>query len=77
MSEENQAVVEAGIGLQDIAACVQIIDIVTKRGAFEGAELSDVGTVRNRLSAFLEANKPAETEAETKTETVDAGGASE
>ena len=54
-----------GIGLSDIAACVQIIDIVTKRGAFEGAELGDVGTVRNRLSAFLEANKPpAETETE-------------
>jgi len=64
MSEENQVEeVEAeapGIGLADIAACVQIIDIVTKRGAFEGPELSDVGTVRNRLAAFLEANKPAE-----------------
>jgi hypothetical protein len=69
MSEvENNEVEEAveapvpGIGLQDIAACVQIIDIVTKRGAFEGSELADVGTVRNRLSAFLDANKPAETE---------------
>jgi len=77
MSEvENNEVEEAveapvpGIGLQDIAACVQIIDIVTKRGAFEGAELADVGTVRNRLSAFLDANKPAETEeADTEAET--------
>ena len=66
MSEENQVEesnteAEApGIGLQDIAACVQIIDIVTKRGAFEGAELADVGTVRNRLTAFLDANKPKE-----------------
>jgi hypothetical protein len=41
---------------------VQIIDIVTKRGAFEGSELADVGTVRNRLTAFLEANKPPEEE---------------
>ncbi len=70
MSEENQVEeveVEAeapGIGMGDIAACVQIIDIVTKRGAFEGAELAEVGTVRNRLAAFLEANKPAEAEAE-------------
>ena len=54
-----------GIGLSDIAACVQIIDIVTKRGAFEGSELGDVGTVRNRLAAFLNANQPPE-EAETK-----------
>lgn len=59
--EEAQVEAEApGIGLQDIAACVQIIDIVTKRGAFEGAELADVGTVRNRLTAFLDANKPKE-----------------
>lgn len=58
MSEENKEV--PGIGLQDIAACVQIIDIVTKRGAFEGSELSDVGTVRNRLQAFLEAHTPKE-----------------
>jgi len=79
MSEvENNEVEEAtvtdtpGIGLQDIAACVQIIDIVTKRGAFEGAELADVGTVRNRLTAFLDANKPPEAEEpkeETTTET--------
>jgi hypothetical protein len=66
MSEENQVEESnteadvAGIGLSDIAACVQIIDIVTKRGAFEGAELADVGTVRNRLTAFLDANKPKE-----------------
>jgi hypothetical protein len=66
MSEVENKVEEAqqevGIGLQDIAACVQIIDIVTKRGAFEGSELADVGTVRNRLTAFLEANKPPEEE---------------
>jgi len=73
MSEKvKEAVTEEapGIGLQDIAACVQIIDIVTKRGAFEGAELGDVGTIRNRLSAFLEANKPAE-------EATDGGDASD
>ena len=63
--EEAQVEAEApGIGLQDIAACVQIIDIVTKRGAFEGAESADVGTVRNRLTAFLDANKPAEPDAD-------------
>jgi hypothetical protein len=64
---ENETVEEVaeapGIGMSDLAACVQIIDIVTKRGAFEGSELSEVGTVRNRLTAFLEANKPEETEA--------------
>ena len=74
MSEENQVEESnteadvAGIGLSDIAACVQIIDIVTKRGAFEGAELADVGTVRNRLTAFLDANKPKEESKEEEEE---------
>lgn len=56
MAEENKS----NISLQDIAACVHIIDIVTKRGAFEGSELGDVGTVRNRLAAFLDSNAPKE-----------------
>ena len=64
--EENK-----GLSLNDIGACVSIIDIVTKRGAFEGSELADVGAVRNRLSVFLEAAKasqevPAETETTTE-----------
>ena len=62
---------EQGLNLSDIRACVTIIDIVTKRGAFEGAELADVGSVRNRLDNFLkaaaEAQAPAEGEAETTT----------
>ena len=63
---------EQGLNLSDIRACVTIIDIVTKRGAFEGAEMADVGSVRNRLDNFLkaatEAQAPAETETETETE---------
>ena len=63
---------EQGLNLSDIRACVTIIDIVTKRGAFEGAELADVGSVRNRLDNFLnaaaEAQAPAPTEAEAETE---------
>ena len=63
---------EQGLNLSDIRACVTIIDIVTKRGAFEGAEMADVGSVRNRLDNFLkaaaEAQAPVETEAETETE---------
>ena len=63
---------EQGLNLSDIRACVTIIDIVTKRGAFEGAELADVGSVRNRLDNFLkaaaEAQAPAEGEAPTETE---------
>ena len=48
------------LSLHDIASTIKIIDVVSKRGAFEGAEMADVGTLRNRLVAFLEATQPAE-----------------
>jgi|TARA_Y100001951_G_scaffold94479_1_gene91005 hypothetical protein len=48
----------AGLQLSDIAAVVKIIDVVTKRGAFNGDELGDVGSVRNRLQAFVIASQP-------------------
>ena len=64
---EGAAPAEQGLNLSDIRACVTIIDIVTKRGAFEGAELADVGSVRNRLDNFLKA--AAEAQAPTEGET--------
>tara|TARA_B110000977_G_scaffold177458_1_gene234035 strand:+ start:360 stop:608 length:249 start_codon:yes stop_codon:yes gene_type:complete len=51
------------LSLQDIATCVQVIDICSKRGGFEGQEMEAVGGLRNRIVKFLEANKPAEGEA--------------
>ena len=47
------------INLGDLNAVIQIIDVVTKRGAFEGAELGDVGAVRNRIQEFVRASTPA------------------
>ena len=62
LTEEVAPPVEnPGLSLNDITACVSIIDIVTKRGAFEGSELADVGAVRNRLAAFTDAAKVAQT----------------
>jgi len=46
------------LSLQDIQAMVQIIDICSKRGGFEGPELESVGSLRNRTVAFLEAAAP-------------------
>lgn len=46
--------------LGDISAVISVIDICSKRGAFNGDELSVVGTLRGRFVAFFEANKPAE-----------------
>lgn len=50
--------------LQDLMAAVQIIDICSKRGAFEGPEMETVGGVRGRLAAFVQANTPAAPEGE-------------
>ena len=60
LTEEVAPPADAGLSLNDITACVSIIDIVTKRGAFEGPEMADVGAVRNRLAAFLDAAKAAQ-----------------
>jgi len=60
---ENQAAEETvQLSLQDIATMVQVIDICSKRGGFEGPELEAVGGLRNRIVAFLEANQPKEGE---------------
>ena len=42
------------INLADLDLIRQIIDLATSRGAFKGPELSDVGRVYNKLSAFLD-----------------------
>jgi len=53
---ENQAAEPVQLSLQDIATMVQIIDICTKRGGFEGPELEAVGGLRNRIVTFVNAN---------------------
>jgi len=52
-----EAAQQVGLSLQDISACVQVIDVVSTRGAFQGNELAQVGTLREKLVAFLEAAK--------------------
>ena len=51
------------LSLQDLATVVQIIDICSKRGGFEGPELEAVGGLRNRVVAFVNASAPKEGEA--------------
>lgn len=55
---------EVQLSLNDIAAVVQVIDVVTKRGAFEGSELEAVGVLRNRFAKFVEAKAPKQEEVE-------------
>lgn len=56
------------IGVADLEAVVQIIDACSQRGAFKGDELASVGSVRNRIDAFVKANKPVEKTDETQPE---------
>ncbi len=70
MTEEVNAVETAQdeapqLSLQDIATMVQIIDVCSKRGGFEGPELEAVGSLRNRVVAFLNAAAPKDGEAPT------------
>ena len=51
-AEEQQA---PNLSLQDISTFVQIIDICSKRGGFEGQEMEAIGGLRNRTVAFLNA----------------------
>lgn len=50
------------LSLNDIAAVVQMIDIVSRRGAFEGPELTTIGALRSRFESFVKSStlKPTE-----------------
>ena len=49
----GEAAQEVGLSLQDISACVQVIDVVSERGAIKGNELGAVGGLRDKLVEFL------------------------
>tara|TARA_A100001515_G_scaffold141870_1_gene139528 strand:+ start:1152 stop:1418 length:267 start_codon:yes stop_codon:yes gene_type:complete len=46
------------LNLNDLAVVLQVIDVCSKRGAFEGNELKDVGTLRNRIADYVNARVP-------------------
>ena len=63
MSEETQEVQantpeDVTLNVQDIINVVKIIDVVSERGAVKRDELSSLGSVRDRLVAFVNANAP-------------------
>ena len=60
---ENQAAEPVQLSLADIQTFVSIIDICSKRGAFEGAELEAIGALRGKTVKFLEASQPASADA--------------
>lgn len=40
--------------INDLNAVVEIIDVVTHRGAIKGDELLAVGTIRNKIAEFIQ-----------------------
>ena len=48
------------ISINDIANCLNIIDVVSQRGAIKGPELTSVGQLRDKFALFIEQNKPPE-----------------
>lgn len=41
------------ISLQDLQVLLQIVDLASSRGAFRGAELTQVGAIFDKLNSFL------------------------
>lgn len=52
------------ITIVDLQNILRIVDVAAERGAFRGAELTSVGTVRDRVAAFLDAVAAAQAPAE-------------
>ena len=62
------------LGVEDLQNAAQVIDVAVTRGAFRAAEAAQVGTVFNRLAAFIQSvqeqqgdGAPAEAEATAPT----------
>jgi hypothetical protein len=51
---ENTNTQTTDITIADLDLLRQIVDLASSRGAFKGAELSQVGEVYNKLTRFLE-----------------------
>jgi len=52
--QEQKVVINFG----DISTVLQIIDVVSQRGGFQGQELAGIGMLRNKLETFLRQNAP-------------------
>jgi hypothetical protein len=64
----NETTNQPTLTIQDVQNALRIIDVAAERGAFRGAELSQVGGVRDRVAAFLETVAAAQAEVAGETE---------
>jgi hypothetical protein len=49
---------KVAINLGDLSTVLQLIDVVSTRGGFQGNELAGIGMLRNKIEAFLRQNVP-------------------
>lgn len=54
---------QVGITPNDLQSLAAIVKVAIKRGAFEAEEISHVGAVYDKLTAFIASIKPAAAEA--------------
>lgn len=52
-NQQEDAGVPQSISLNDLQVLGQIVDLASQRGAFRGAELTSVGAIYDKLTAFL------------------------
>lgn len=52
------------LNLDDLKLMVQIIKVVTSRGAIQAEEMTAVGVLYNKLSKFVQSAEPNETPAD-------------
>ena len=53
---ENAESTNTGFGIQDLVFTLQVYEACTQRGAFRADGLSNIGSVYDRLRAFLISN---------------------
>lgn len=58
MDYQQQQEQKVTITLGDLSTVLQLIDVVSTRGGFQGNELAGVGMLRNKIEAFLRQNAP-------------------
>ena len=61
---ENKTTEAPSVGLADIGFLLQVVEICSKRGAFNADEMTQVGTVYDKVKAFLAANAPPKPDAD-------------
>lgn len=62
------------LNLVDLQNLLIIVDLASTRGAFKGPELSQIGTVFDRVAKFLQSVAPPQTEQAQTTPTVTGSG---